>query len=72
PDFWDKMTPFYQHLPNVPGFGLATPVDRVGLWATVGVGAAFAAHGLISMARHWKDTSKEHQQAEGEEKGGDS
>ena len=49
PDFWDKMTPFYQHLPNVPGFGRAANIDRVGLWATAGVAAAFATHGVISM-----------------------
>ena len=49
PDFWDKMTPFYQHLPNVPGFGRAANLDRVGLWATAGVAAAFATHGVISM-----------------------
>src|ERR1035437_8559096 len=49
PDFWDKMTPFYQHLPNVPGFGRAANIDRVGLWAPAGVAAAFATHGVISM-----------------------
>jgi hydrogenase small subunit len=49
PDFWDKMTPFYQHLPPVPGFGRAANIDRVGLWATAGVAAAFATHGVISM-----------------------
>jgi hydrogenase small subunit len=54
PDFWDKMTPFYKHLPGAPGFGVASDVDKVGLWATVGVGAAFAAHGFLSMAqRYW-------------------
>jgi hydrogenase small subunit len=53
PDFWDKMTPFYAHLPNVPGFGVASSVDRVGLLATVGVGAAFAAHGFMSLAKRW-------------------
>ncbi len=51
PDFWDKMTPFYQHLSGVPGFGVQSSVDRVGAWATVGVGAAFAAHGLITILR---------------------
>jgi len=54
PDFWDKMTPFYKHLQGVPGFGLHSDVDRVGIAATAGVGAAFAAHGLISLARHWR------------------
>ena len=53
PDFWDKMTPFYQHLQGVPGFGMASDIDRIGLWATIGVGAAFAAHGIVELARHW-------------------
>jgi len=68
PNFWDSMTPFYQHLSSVPGFQ-GTSIDRVGLLATAGVAAAFATHGFISMARHWRDTSKEHHDAEREEKG---
>jgi hydrogenase small subunit len=55
PDFWDKMTPFYSHLPQVPGFGVHSNIDRVGIWGTVGVAAAFAAHGLVQIGRHWKD-----------------
>jgi hydrogenase small subunit len=72
PDFWDKMTPFYQHLSGVPGFRVASNVDKVGLLATLGVGVAFAAHGLVSMARHWKDTRTEHEASEREEKGDES
>ena len=53
PDFWDKMTPFYAHLSGVPGFGVGSNVDRIGLWTTVGVGAAFAAHGFMSLAQRW-------------------
>jgi hydrogenase small subunit len=71
PDFWDKMTPFYQHLPPVPGFGVGTPVDKVGLWATVGVGAAFAAHGVISLAKRYKQgepTPTAREQAEAAER----
>ena len=55
PDFWDKMTPFYQHLSGIPGFGVNSNIDRVGVWATAGVGAAFAAHGLVSLAKRWKE-----------------
>jgi hydrogenase small subunit len=55
PDFWDKMTPFYRHLSGIPGFGVNSNIDRVGVWATVGVGAAFAAHGLVSLAKRWKE-----------------
>jgi hydrogenase small subunit len=53
PDFWDKMTPFYSHLSGVPGFGLQSNVDRVGLWATAGVAAAFAAHGFVQLGKRW-------------------
>jgi len=55
PDFWDTMTPFYRHLSGIPGFGVQSNVDRVGLWATVGVGAAFATHGLVSLAKRWRE-----------------
>jgi hydrogenase small subunit len=51
PDFWDKMTPFYQHLAGIPGFAVASNIDRVGAWAAAGVGAAFGAHGLGELAR---------------------
>jgi hydrogenase small subunit len=54
PDFWDRMTPFYRHLSGVPGFGVQSNIDKIGAWGTVGVGAAFAAHGLISLAKRWK------------------
>jgi hydrogenase small subunit len=71
PNFWDSMTPFYQHLSSVPGF-TGTSIDKVGLLATAGVAAAFATHGFISMARHWRDTSREHQESRREEKGDES
>lgn len=51
PDFWDKMTPFYSHLSGVPGFNLHTKIDRIGAWATAGVAAAFAAHGLVKIGK---------------------
>jgi hydrogenase small subunit len=51
PNFWDRMTPFYRHLFGVPGFGVASDVDKVGLWGTAGVAAAFAAHGIAQVAR---------------------
>jgi hydrogenase small subunit len=53
PDFWDKMTPFYAHLQGVPGFGVTSSIDKVGFWATVGVGTAFAAHGFMSLGKRW-------------------
>ena len=52
PNFWDRMTPFYAHLQGIPGFGVGSNVDRVGALAAVGVGAAFAAHGVIEIGRN--------------------
>jgi len=46
PQFWDTMTPFYGRLPRVPGFGVETSADKIGL-TIVGVTAvAFGAHGV--------------------------
>ena len=51
PDFWDKMTPFYAHLPGFPGFGKGSNIDKVGFWATIGVTTAFAGHTLLQLGR---------------------
>jgi hydrogenase small subunit len=51
PFFWDRMTPFYEHLKGVPGFDAATSIDKVGAIATAGVAAAFTAHGLVQLSR---------------------
>lgn len=54
-DFWDRMTPFYRHLQGIPGFGVSSNVDKIGVGAVAAVGAAFAAHGLIHMLRRSGD-----------------
>ena len=51
PDFWDKMTPFYSHLPGFPGFGKGSNIDKIGFWATIGVTTAFAGHTLLQLGR---------------------
>jgi hydrogenase small subunit len=58
PNFWDTMTPFYRHLQGIPGFGVASSIDRVGLWATAGVGAVFAAHGLVEIGKTYLSREK--------------
>ena len=54
PNFWDRMTPFYRHLAGVPGFGVQSNADAVGLWATAGVAAAFATHGLVQLGKRFR------------------
>jgi hydrogenase small subunit len=49
PNFWDRMTPFYAHLPGVPGFGVHSNIDAIGLGATAVVGATFAAQAVAKV-----------------------
>ncbi len=51
PNFWDTMTPMYQHLPNVPGFGVEASADKIGLGIAGAVGGAFALHGVAAAMR---------------------
>lgn len=46
PDFWSTMSPFYERLPNVPGFGADTTAETVGLVAIGGVAALMATHAV--------------------------
>lgn len=49
PAFWDRMTPFYERLPQPPGFGVEATADKIGLGITAVTGAAIAAHGIGRM-----------------------
>ncbi|MEJ6019057.1 hydrogenase small subunit [Corynebacterium sp. H113] len=50
-DFFDKFTPFYDTLPNVPGLGVEGTAEKVGL-GMVGVAAAgVAAHGGLTVIK---------------------
>ncbi|PLX85798.1 MAG: [Ni/Fe] hydrogenase small subunit [Desulfuromonas sp.] len=51
PFFWDTMTPFYGRLPTVPGFGVESTADKIGLGLTAATGVAFAAHAVASSFR---------------------
>jgi hydrogenase small subunit len=59
PRFWDTMTPFYRRLPNVPGFGVETTADKVGLGLAIATGAGIVAHGLIRAGRAVSEEKKE-------------
>ena len=45
-DFWSTASPFYERLPDVPGFGADTTAETVGLVVVGGVAALSAAHGI--------------------------
>jgi hydrogenase small subunit len=52
-DFWDKG-PFYERLPNFPGFGVESTADTVGKTATVVTAGAVALHAIGSAIRKRK------------------
>ncbi|MDA8079592.1 MAG: hydrogenase small subunit [Nitrospiraceae bacterium] len=43
-NFWDNMTPFYRRLPKVPGFGVETTADKIGIGVAAVAAAGVAAH----------------------------
>lgn len=46
PRFWDTMTPFYKRLPSVPGFGVETTADKVGVGLAAATAAGLVIHGI--------------------------
>ena len=46
--FWDTMTPFYERMPNVAGFGVERTADTIGLGLAVGAAAGVAAHAIAT------------------------
>lgn len=66
PQFWDTMTPFYDRLPHVAGFGLSTTVDSVGVGVVVGTAALFAAHGAGKGVQRHLVTRKERRLYQGD------
>ena len=49
-NFWDNG-PFYQHLPNFPGFGIETTADKVGVGLAAATAVGIAAHAISTNIR---------------------
>ena len=49
--FWDTKSPFYERLPQVPGFGVDVPAGKIGLTLTGVVAGATIVHGIASAVR---------------------
>jgi hydrogenase small subunit len=59
PRFWDTKSPFYERLPQPPGFGVDVTVGQIG-WTIVGaVAVANAAHGIGQIIRSHKHAQQE-------------
>ncbi len=51
PRFWDHMSPFYDRLPNVPGFGVEASAGELGLGMVGAVALGVSVHGLVKMIK---------------------
>jgi hydrogenase small subunit len=49
-NFWDNG-PFYQHLENLPGFGIEASADKVGVAVGIVTAVGVAAHAALTVAR---------------------
>jgi hydrogenase small subunit len=50
-NFWDTKSPFYERLPNVPGFGVDVSAGKIGVGVTAAVAGATVVHGIASAIR---------------------
>lgn len=66
PHFWDTLSPFYRRLPQVPGFGVESTADEIGLAVTAGTAVLIGAHAVGSAIR--ARTSKPESEPEEEKK----
>lgn len=64
PNFWDTMTPFYRRLPKVPGFGVESTADKIGLGIAAAAAAGVAAHAIASAAKKGASKEKTEQKTE--------
>jgi len=52
--FWDNG-PFYQHLPDLHGFGIETTADKIGLGLGIATAAGIAGHAIVTNLRKHKE-----------------
>jgi hydrogenase small subunit len=59
PGFWDTMTPFYQALPIVGGFGIEATAEEIGLGVIGTVAALTTVHAVGSVVRNQRAKKRE-------------
>ena len=64
PHFWDTMSPFYRRLPKVPGFGIESTADKIGLGVAAVAAAGLTAHAVTRAVkgRHTGDIHKKEEE----------
>ncbi len=48
---WDRLSPFYQRLPKVPGFGIEATADKIGTGIAIATAAGIAAHAVVKAVK---------------------
>ncbi|MFN3504831.1 MAG: hydrogenase small subunit [Caldimicrobium sp.] len=67
PYFWDRMTPFYEHLPKVTipaGEGIIADAEKIGKYALIGAGAAIGLHAGAGLIKRMAKKKKKIQEKE--------
>ena len=59
PNFWDTMTPFYDRLPDVGGFGVEQRVDILGAALAIGATAGVLAHAAATGVHQIRERRRE-------------
>ena len=54
PQFWDTMSPFYERLPDVGGFGIERNIDMLGAALAVGAAGGVAAHAIATGVHQYR------------------
>ena len=68
PKFWDTMTPFYSRLASIPGFGVESTADKVGLGLAIATAAGVTAHAIARAGRKHISHEDEEKTAKTEDK----
>lgn len=58
PYFWDTMTPFYERLPGVGGFGVESTADTIGAALAAGATAGVLAHAAATGVQRMREKKK--------------
>lgn len=53
-DFFDQFTPFYDKLPGIPGIGVESSVNKVGVGLLAATAAGTAVHGGLTLVKELK------------------
>lgn len=58
PHFWDTMTPFYERLPGIGGFGVEGTADTIGAALAAGATAGVLAHAAATGVQRMREKKK--------------